>query len=112
MWKFRKRANNFAIFCSDGVTSRTKTLFQILQDIVEKRMPDKFDAQMAQIKYPHCSPKTKEAFYYREVFEKNFPNLAEKFIPYFWMPRWIEVDDPSARFIKHYNAETETAKGQ
>nr|XP_022914285.1 asparagine synthetase [glutamine-hydrolyzing] [Onthophagus taurus] len=93
---------------SDGVTSRTKTLFQILQEIVDKRMVGEFNAEEVSKKYSHCTPKTKEALYYREVFEKSFPKLAEKFIPFFWMPRWIEVSDPSARFIKHYNADTQT----
>lgn len=71
-------------------------------------MPEPFDPELAAKKYPHCTPKTKESYYYREVFEKKFPKLAPSFIPYFWMPRWINVSDPSARFIKHYNAETET----
>ena len=46
---------------------------------MKKRLPDKFAAQMAQIKYPHCSPKTKETLYYREVFERSLPKLVEKF---------------------------------
>ncbi|KAI4464316.1 asparagine synthetase [Holotrichia oblita] len=93
---------------SDGVTSRKKTLFQILQGIVETRMTDPFDEAIAAKEHPHCTPKTKEAYYYRQMFEKDYPGLAKSFIPYFWMPRWINVTDPSARFIKHYNAETET----
>lgn len=68
-------------------------------------MPE-YDPTAAVKKYPHCTPKTKEAFYYREVFEKHYPNLAESFIPFYWMPRWTEgVTDPSARFIKHYAAD-------
>lgn len=95
---------------SDGVTSRKKSLFTILQEIIDKRMPEVFDAEVAQQKYPHCTPKTKEAFYYREVFEKHYPKLAEKFIPFFWMPRWTESQDPSARFINHYAADKESDK--
>jgi asparagine synthase (glutamine-hydrolysing) len=90
---------------SDGVASKKKSLFQVLQEITEKRMPEPFDPKVAKEKYPHCTPTSKEAFYYREVFEKNFPNAVEKFIPFYWMPRWVEgVTDPSARFIKHYAA--------
>lgn len=40
----------------------------------------------------------------REVFEKNFPDQSH-FMPYFWMPRWTDVRDPSARFISHYAAD-------
>lgn len=49
---------------SDGVTSTKKSLFQILQEIVENRVENK-DLDEAYIKYPHCTPKTKEALYYR-----------------------------------------------
>lgn len=98
---------NLNTLFSDGLTSRKKTLFQILQEIVEMRMPEQFNKQAAAKKYPHCSPISKESLYYREIFEKSFPRLASSFIPYFWMPRWLDVTDPSARFIKHYNANTE-----
>lgn len=90
---------------SDGVASAKKSLFVILQEIIDKRMPEPFDLEKAKLKYPHCTPLTKEAFYYREVFEKSYPRLARNFLPYYWMPRWCEgVTDPSARFIKHYAA--------
>lgn len=93
---------------SDGVTSRAKSLFQILQEIVDKRISDKFDAEKIAMMYPHCTPKTKEAYYYRTVFEKSYPNLAKNFIPFYWMPKWIKVNDPSARFISHYAADKES----
>jgi asparagine synthase (glutamine-hydrolysing) len=38
------------------------------------------------------------------VFEKSFPEQSH-FIPYFWMPQWTDVKDPSARFISHYAAD-------
>ncbi|KAG5878889.1 hypothetical protein JTB14_031547 [Gonioctena quinquepunctata] len=91
---------------SDGVASDKKSLFVILQEIVDKRMPEPFDRAAVAKKYPHCTPTSKEALYYREVFEKSYPKLAPNFLPYYWMPRWIEgITDPSARFIKHYAAE-------
>lgn len=91
---------------SDGVASKKKSLFEITHEIVDKRMPEPFDPQTVKEKYPHCTPNTKEALYYREIFEKSFPNnTAEKVIPYYWMPRWVEgITDPSARFISHYAA--------
>ncbi|KAK9752107.1 Asparagine synthase [Popillia japonica] len=48
---------------SDGVTSRKKTLFQILQAIIETRITDPFNESIAAKEYPHCTPKTKEAYY-------------------------------------------------
>ena len=101
---------------SDGVTSVKKSLFQIVHDIVGNSISDE-DLEKAQLKYPHCTPKTKEALYYRNVFERHYGGQAESFVPYFWMPRWVKgVRDPSARFITHYaadvkNGETENSEG-
>ncbi|XP_046594037.1 asparagine synthetase [glutamine-hydrolyzing] isoform X2 [Neodiprion lecontei] len=90
---------------SDGVASIKKSLFQVIQEIVEKRVTDN-ELEEAKVIYPHCTPKTKEALYYRKVFETHYKGQAEKFVPYFWMPRWVQgVTDPSARFIPHYAAD-------
>ncbi|XP_016845558.1 asparagine synthetase [glutamine-hydrolyzing] [Nasonia vitripennis] len=87
---------------SDGVTSVKKSLFQIIDEIVQERVQDE-DLQAAYEKYPHCTPKTKEAYYYRKVFESHYGGYAESLIPYYWMPQWVKgVTDPSARFISHY----------
>nr|XP_031848547.1 asparagine synthetase [glutamine-hydrolyzing] isoform X1 [Nomia melanderi]XP_031848557.1 asparagine synthetase [glutamine-hydrolyzing] isoform X1 [Nomia melanderi]XP_031848565.1 asparagine synthetase [glutamine-hydrolyzing] isoform X1 [Nomia melanderi]XP_031848574.1 asparagine synthetase [glutamine-hydrolyzing] isoform X1 [Nomia melanderi] len=89
---------------SDGVTSIKKSLFQIVHDIIKDHVTDE-DLENAHLKYTYCTPKTKEALYYRNIFEKYYGGQAEEFMPYFWMPRWITgISDPSARFIKHYSA--------
>ena len=63
------------------------------------------DDQMneAKEKYPHCTPKTKEAYYYRMIYEKYYTN-REECIPYFWMPRFQkeEIIDPSATVLESY----------
>lgn len=87
---------------SDGVASAKKSLFQVIQELVDSKWSDDMlDKECS--KYSHCTPTTKEALYYREVFEKNFPNQGH-FVPYFWMPQWTDAKDPSARFISHYAA--------
>ncbi|KAJ8688388.1 hypothetical protein QAD02_024183 [Eretmocerus hayati] len=87
---------------SDGVTSVKKSLFQIIDEIVTDRVSQK-DLDAAHQEYPHCSPKTKEAYYYRKIFESHYQGCAEHLIPYYWMPQWVKgVTDPSARFIPHY----------
>lgn len=54
-------------------------------------------------KYSHNKPMTKEQYYYRELFNKEFGD-HDNVIPYFWMPRFIEnVTDASARTLKIYN---------
>lgn len=88
---------------SDGVASAKKPLFQVIQELVDSKWSnDMLDKECS--KYSHCTPPTKEALYYREVFEKNFPNQVH-FMPYFWMPQWTDAKDPSARFISHYAAD-------
>ena len=56
-------------------------------------------------KYEINKPFTKESLFYREIFEKYYPNRA-KMIKDFWMPNpnWenCKVDDPSARVLKNY----------
>ena len=95
---------------SDGVTSVKKSLFQIIHDVVGNSISDE-DLEKAQLKYPHCTPKTKEALYYRNVFERHYAGQAESFVPYFWMPRWVKgVRDPSARFITHYAADVKNGE--
>lgn len=91
---------------SDGVASIKKSLFQIIQEAVESWVTDE-ELEKAPITYPHCTPKTKEALYYRRNFESHYGGQAESFTPYYWMPRWVKgVTDPSARFIAHYAAES------
>lgn len=51
--------------------------------------------------FPYNPPHTKEAFYYRQVFEKHFPRRAE-WLSHYWMPRWIKATDPSARTLSIY----------
>lgn len=53
-------------FSSDGVTSIRKSLFQIIQEVVAKRNID-VHLEDAKSQFPHCTPKTREALYYRYV---------------------------------------------
>ena len=48
-------------------------------------------------KYEHCTPHTKEAYYYRKIFHEYYKN--DKIIPHFWLPnqKWCPSLDPSAR---------------
>jgi len=53
-------------------------------------------------RYPFNTPKTKEEYLYRTIFEQFYPGKdQDKLIPHYWMPRWQDalVNDPSARFI-------------
>ena len=62
-----------------------------------------FEAKCKQ--YTHAKPFTKESLYYREIFEKYYPNQSQMIVG-FWMPNaaWegCKVDDPSARVLSNY----------
>ena len=73
----------------------------------QRRYSDR-DLRLARRRYPHGSPISKEALWYRDIFEQHFPGRAE-WIPAFWMPnpRWAgcKVNDPSARELGNYRVD-------
>lgn len=82
---------------SDGVSGSTRSLYTIIQEFADATIhtdPDNI--------YLHNPPKTKEQLYYRQLFNTFFPHL-ENVVPYFWMPKFIEATDPSARTLSFYN---------
>ncbi|XP_046558716.1 asparagine synthetase [glutamine-hydrolyzing]-like [Haliotis rubra] len=85
---------------SDGVSSIKRSLFVIIQDFCDKQISDEAMERAASL-FPFNTPRTKEAFYYRQVFEKYYPSKAD-WVPYMWMPRWTDATDPSARTLSHY----------
>lgn len=85
---------------SDGITSIKKSWYMCLQEHLQSMVNDE-QMNEAHHKYLHSPPQTKEAYYYRQVFEKNFPGRAQ-WMSHFWMPRWITATDPSARTLSIY----------
>ena len=92
---------------SDGVSGE-KSWYQIIQEWVnDKVMDDAF--QNAATIYPYCTPQTKEAFYYRQIFCEIFGAHRQEVIPGYWQPKWsangkevTEYMDPSARVLDIY----------
>ena len=74
--------------------------FEILQRYLESQVSDEGMAQAVDL-YPFNTPKTKEALYYRRVYEEFFPGCSN-LTPYFWMPKWVNVNDPSPRVLPNY----------
>ena len=71
-----------------------------LKEFVETQISDEEFANVEQ-NYTDDIPKTKEALYYRKIFDRQFPNLSE-IVPR-WIPRtdWDGVSyDPSGRAQK------------
>ncbi|CDQ75302.1 unnamed protein product [Oncorhynchus mykiss] len=85
---------------SDGMTSVKKSWYNSLQDQMESEVND-YDLEKAPKTFPFLPPRTKEAYFYRQVFEKIYPGQA-KWLSHYWMPRWINATDPSARTLSIY----------
>jgi hypothetical protein len=47
------------------------------------------------------NPDTKEKQYYRYLYESYYCG-TEKVVPYFWMPKWVNATDASARTLDIY----------
>ena len=89
---------------SDGISAEENSWHNIINNYINKFITDKEFEENA-YKYMHCTPKTKEAYFYRKIFDEFFGDRYSNVIPDFWMPNWSDVDDPSARELKNlYNA--------
>ncbi|XP_057211474.1 asparagine synthetase [glutamine-hydrolyzing] isoform X3 [Triplophysa rosa] len=88
---------------SDGITSVKKSWYTSLQKHSESAVRQINESQLENgpKRFPFNPPTTKEGFYIRQTFEKMYPNHSE-WIPHYWMPRWIEATDPSARTLSIY----------
>ncbi|KAI9346024.1 glutamine-hydrolyzing asparagine synthase [Zopfochytrium polystomum] len=76
-----------------------------LKDTAERCVTDEEFASRAET-FPHDPPTTKEAYWYRRVFEKHFPQRACLESVVRWIPRrdWGCSEDPSGRAQKAHNA--------
>ena len=79
---------------SDGVSSLNHSWYQIIQDKMN-------DVDILDHLYTINPPSTKEQKYYRQIFETYYPDCAH-IIPYFWMPRFVNATDASARTLSIY----------
>ena len=61
--------------------------------------------------FPYNTPATKEAYYYRTIFHKYYPQVSAAQTVRKWIPKWQENQDPSGRAnAAHVQADTEIAK--
>ena len=86
---------------SDGVSSQENSWFKIIQQLLEYRYTDE-EFQTQSNMYSINKPTTKEQLYYREIFESHYKN-RENIIPNFWMPKYSDTNDASARTLNVYN---------
>ena len=86
---------------SDGVSGTHKSWFEIIRDRLENCHKD----DLLINHNGHNIPKTNEQRYYRNIYDSLYPN-SYNVVPYFWMPRFIEASDASARTLNMYKGPT------
>ena len=84
---------------SDGVSSHGRSLFQILQEHISTYL----NVNENTTNYEACIQT--EKYYYKKIFDDAYPNCSHV-LPYFWMPKYTNATDPSARTLTFYS-ETE-----
>ena len=80
---------------SDGVSNRGRSLYQILQEYIAIYMNVE---EQTDIYKPSIETEKK---YYKKLFDKFYP-LCDHIVPYFWMPKYTDATDPSARTLAIY----------
>ena len=88
---------------SDGVSSHGRSLYVILQEFISFYLNIEENTD----KYTACIET--EKYYYKKLFDSFYPNCSS-ILPYFWMPKYTNAQDPSARTLTFYNEETEYKK--
>jgi asparagine synthase (glutamine-hydrolysing) len=81
---------------SDGVSKTSRSLYTIIEE------------HIATLPEPECTNNgvkavTKEQKYYKSIFEKHYSG-ATNIISYYWMPKYVNATDASARTLDIYNA--------
>lgn len=89
---------------SDGVSSLQKSWYEIINEKVSEHFKDNnIDTGELFKKYEHYKnpPTTLEQLYYRDIFETYYPDCYDV-ISDFWMPKYINANDSSARTLGVY----------
>jgi len=80
---------------SDGVSKTSRSLYQIIEEYIDT-LPD------VNVSTQGVDALTKEQKYYKSIFEKHYPN-ALNIVQYYWMPKYVNATDASARTLDLYN---------
>jgi len=80
---------------SDGVSCHGRSLYQILQEYIALHM----NAEQQTDNNKPCIET--EKCYYKQIFDKAYPNCSD-ILPYYWMPKYTNATDPSARTLELY----------
>jgi len=84
---------------SDGVSDKSRSLYEIIQEFTTKQLSV---IPNVNTEYEMNTPMTDEQKYYRILFELYYPNCGH-IVPYFWMPKYVNATDASARTLAIYD---------
>ena len=91
---------------SDGVSSLNKSWYQIIQEKISENISlhNNIDNLIETYKNDDNlinKPNTYEQGYYRLIYNKYYKN-TDHLIKYYWMPKYVDANDASARTLKIY----------
>lgn len=86
---------------SDGVSSAGRSLYTILQEKIANKLNGTNNNNKLNTNMYAANIET-EKIYYKNIFKEKYPN-CENIVPYFWMPKYTNSTDPSARTLNFYN---------
>ena len=79
---------------SDGVSSDKKSWFEVIKEYLDKKYPEYYNKIQRK-------DSTIEKWYYLKKFKEY--GYSENIIPYYWMPKYVDAKDSSARTLNIYN---------
>tara|TARA_B110000967_G_C18893127_1_gene568721 strand:- start:1236 stop:2867 length:1632 start_codon:yes stop_codon:yes gene_type:complete len=82
---------------SDGVSSYRRSWYTIINENLNAIGAIETGCSLLQ----YNTPTTREMGIYRSIFREAYPG-CDHVIPYFWMPRWVNARDSSARTLEIY----------
>ena len=82
---------------SDGVSSLNRSWYTIIDEKVKVLKGSFVVNEVTKVN----KPTTLEQHYYRDIFDTLYVG-CENVIPHFWMPKFVEANDASARTLKVY----------
>lgn len=88
---------------SDGVSALKRSWYQIVLDYFDKKYTSE-DLENAKNLYKKNTPYTKESLHYRTKFVEKYSDELSGVIPKFWLPKWGNVKEPSARVLDVYKS--------
>lgn len=91
---------------SDGVSSLQKSWYEIINDKINEKCRNDINLscklmELYNDKNLFNNPTTMEQCYYRYFFNKYY-KYSDNIIPYFWMPKYTNAKDASARSLDIY----------